>query len=193
MEYALLLWFALGILYPTVRSFWPFTLLSGIPLQWLMNMTYAAMGYGLLGYYLKKYPLPWKNTYLLVGLSGFAFIFVGTWWMSFRQNSLYTHSLEGMTLGVALLAIGVFGLSTACISKFQDGKVFSLFTFEAKASFCIFLVHTFFSNIFSLVGFTVKFLPCLISIPVIVIVNLICSNCVYLILSNIPVVNKWLI
>ena len=34
MEYALVLWFLLGILYPTVRTFWPFTLLSGIPVQW---------------------------------------------------------------------------------------------------------------------------------------------------------------
>ena len=34
LKYTLVLWFLLGILYPTVRTFWPFTLLNGIPVQW---------------------------------------------------------------------------------------------------------------------------------------------------------------
>lgn len=31
LQYFLILWFALGILYPTLRPFWPFSLLGGIP------------------------------------------------------------------------------------------------------------------------------------------------------------------
>ena len=50
LKYALLLWFALGILYPTVIGFWPFTLFSGMTPQYLINMTYASVGYGLYGY-----------------------------------------------------------------------------------------------------------------------------------------------
>lgn len=42
LEYTLTLWFLLGIPYPTVRIFWPFTLLVGIPTQWRINMTYIA-------------------------------------------------------------------------------------------------------------------------------------------------------
>ena len=58
MIYALVLWFLLGIAYLTVRSFWPFSSLSGIPAQWLINMTYAAIGYGILGYFLRCHPIP---------------------------------------------------------------------------------------------------------------------------------------
>ncbi len=59
LEYLLVLWFAFGIVFPTVISFWPFNLLSGIPMQYKINETYAAIGYGLLGYYLKQYA-PWN-------------------------------------------------------------------------------------------------------------------------------------
>ena len=52
--YILGLWALLGIVYPTVKDFWPFTLLVGIPLQWRMNMTYASIGYTLLGWYLSS-------------------------------------------------------------------------------------------------------------------------------------------
>jgi len=58
LQYALAVWFLLGIIYPTVRAFWPFSLLTGIPAQWLMNMTYAAIGYGVLGYCLSCSPPP---------------------------------------------------------------------------------------------------------------------------------------
>ncbi len=59
MEYALLLWFAAGILWSTVRTYWPFTLMSGYG-RYSMNMTYASIGYGLFGWYLTAYP-PKKN------------------------------------------------------------------------------------------------------------------------------------
>lgn len=73
MRYLLGLWFLLGILYPTVKIYWPFTLLVGIPTQWLMNMTYAAIGYTLLGYFLSAHPTsrrwPWGAA-ALGGLCG---------------------------------------------------------------------------------------------------------------------------
>lgn len=77
LQYALGQWFALGIVYPTVQSYWPFTLLAGVPLQWMLNMSYAAMGYCLLGYYLKKYPLRRRWGTLSLGL-GLACVFGGT-------------------------------------------------------------------------------------------------------------------
>jgi len=190
LEYALSLWFVLGIVYPTVTPFPPFSLLSGIPDQWSINMTYASIGYGLLGYYLKMYPLSRKFVYPLIGVIGFAFVFAGTWLMSASQNGLYQHFLEGMTLGVALLAIGIFGSCTAIPVHAGESD---FLTFGSKSSFCIYLVHMFFLMIFSSVGFTVNIFPCLISIPLIVIANLICSGCVYLALTKLPVVNKWLI
>lgn len=55
LRYALILWFCLGIVYPTLRPYWPLSLLGGIPSQWMLNMTYAAVGYGLLGFYICRY------------------------------------------------------------------------------------------------------------------------------------------
>lgn len=57
LKYALFIWFLVGILYPTIKSFWPFSLLTGIPTQWHLNMAFASVGYGLLGYYLHTYGL----------------------------------------------------------------------------------------------------------------------------------------
>ena len=58
---------------------------------------------------------------------------------------------------MALLAVGIFGACTIWI-KFSKAKVYSLLIFGSKASFCIYLVHMFFLNIFSTVGFTVEIL-----------------------------------
>lgn len=76
LEYTLALWFLLGILYSTVRPFCPFTLLSGIPVQWRMNMVYASIGYMLLGYYLSvHHPRPSRGTSSLALLAGFLLAF----------------------------------------------------------------------------------------------------------------------
>jgi surface polysaccharide O-acyltransferase-like enzyme len=192
-EYALLLWFVLGIVYPTLRPCWPFTLLSGIPLQWLMNMTYASLGYALLGHYMLKYPLNRKFVYLLAAAAGFATVFFGTWLTSARQNGFNEHFYEGMSVGVALLAFGSFGFCTARLGRSVPAKIAPLVTFGSKASFCIYLVHIFFLKAFASLGFTVRILPCVVSIPLLVAANIACSVCVYLLLSRIPPVKKWLI
>ena len=86
LKYALAVWFLLGIVYPTVKPFWPVTLLSGIPVQWMINMTYAAIGYGLLGYYLSQYliSLKWSILFLVVGFLG---VDGGTVFMSMRTET----------------------------------------------------------------------------------------------------------
>ena len=81
LQYLLGIWFVFGIVYPTLRDFWPFTLLAGIPVQWLVNMTYAAIGYTVLGYYLKTYPIPLRGA-LVCLISGFLIVFGGTSFLS---------------------------------------------------------------------------------------------------------------
>jgi len=189
LEYALALWFLLGIVYPTVRPFWPFTLLSGFPLQWAINMTYAAIGYGLLGYYLTQHLIPAKYSVLLLA-AGFLIVSGGTAIMSQRTGALYENFFEGMTVGVALLAVGIFGL---CYN-YRDGvrgKAAIIVAGLSKASFCIYLVHVFWLYIIGAL-ISVNDFPCIISIPAISCLNLAASYCTYLVLSKIPVINKWL-
>lgn len=189
LRYALIVWFVLGILYPTVRPYWPFNLLNGIPAQWAINMTYSAIGYGLLGYYLKTYPLSRRWVYALAGAAGFALTFGGTWLLSLTHGELYTNFLEGMSVGVCLMAFGIFGL---CVTIRRE-RLPRFTGYMSKASFCIYLVHVFFLLLFTQYGFNTSFLPTVLSIPVFVLCMLACSLLVYALLSRIPWVKKWLI
>lgn len=192
MEYLLLLWFAFGIVYPTVISFWPFHLLTGIPLQYKINMTYAAIGYGVLGYYLKQYPLQKEMGSILLALCGFLLIWAGTYVFSVKNGSLYQGFLEGMSLGVCLLAAGIFSLCKRMppcrSSRFRAG-----ITYLSKASFCIYLTHVAFIYILSSAGLSTQMLPTILSIPLISCTVFACSLPVYVVFSHVPVVKKWLV
>lgn len=198
LQYCLAVWFALGIVYPIAKQFWPLNLLSGIPSQWLMNMTYASIGYGILGYYIQKQAAKRLKVYLLLFIIGFAGVFGSTWIMSVKRGTLYQVFLEGMSPFVALMAIGIFGLVTDYVNsgfnmKNPGSKIKNLTVNISNASFCIYLVHVFFIYIFRAIGFTVGILPCLISIPLLAASNFLLSYIMYLLLSRIPVVNKYLI
>lgn len=193
MKYALALWFVLGILFPTVKVFWPFSLLVGIPLQWMLNMTYASIGYGMLGYYLKHHNFKPLH-YIITGFIGFILLFSATWYESVRQGAFYQHFLEGMTCGVAFLAVGIYGICMILVEMREFSlKIRRALFYGSKASFGIFLVHIFFLKMFPSFGLTVTLFPCLISIPFLAALNLAGSLCVYWILSHVPILKKWVV
>lgn len=193
MKYALALWFVLGILFPTVKVFWPFSLLVGIPLQWMLNLTYASIGYGIFGYYLKHHNFK-PTYYLIIGFVGFILTFGATWYGSARQGEFYQHFLEGMSCGVAFFAVGIFGICTTLTEKRNFSlKICRALSYGSKASFCIFLVHAFLLKIFPSIGLTVTLFPCLLSIPFLAALNLAASLFIYWILSYVPILNKWVV
>ena len=192
MEYFLLFWFALGILYPTVISFWPFRLLSGIPLQWRINMTWAAIGYGVLGYYLKRYPV--KRGWAIGSLAvGFALVFGLTAMVSRNKGTLDTQFWEGMSVGVCLMAAGIFALFYSLPAPFASGRPASGARFLAKASFCVYLCHMLFLTFIRNRGLDGNWPTPLVGIPLLAGVTLLASLLVYGILSRIPWVKRWLI
>jgi surface polysaccharide O-acyltransferase-like enzyme len=191
LQYLLGLWFLLGILYPTVKPYWPFTLLVGIPTQWLMNMTYASIGYTLLGYYLSVYRggsrrRPW----LLTAIAGFLVTFGGSWAASAMEGKLNTHFIEGMGVGVCLLAVGIYGL---CLSAPIPERLGKGLTWISNASFCVFLVHIFFLKTFARFGLTALAGPAIVSIPLVSLLILACGCGTWWVLSRVPVVKNWLI
>lgn len=191
LRYLLGLWFLLGILYPTVKSFWPFTLLTGIPAQWRMNMTYAAIGYTLLGRYLAQHHrggrrLPW----VLASAVGAGWGFFGTWALSGGSGTLDLRFLEGMGVPMCLLAAGIFG---ACLARPVPPAVGRLTAYLSRASFCVFLTHIFFLKGFARLGLTVQAGPAAVTVPVLALVLLACGCGVYEALRRIPVVNRYLI
>lgn len=189
LEYAILAWFLTGILYPTLKPFWPFSLLYGIPAQWLMNMSYAAIGYGLLGWYLRRWPLQRKWNLLLCA-AGLLILLGATWLFSLRQGSTYTAFFEGMSLGPAFLAAGIFGLCNEAKSPGEGLR--RLISAVSKGSLCIYIVHAFFLEWLPSVN-AFPNVPSFFSVPLIALVNLSCCFVIYLILSRIPVIRKWLI
>lgn len=188
IRYILILWFITGILFPILYNFWPFTLLGGIPLQWKMNMAWASLGYGLLGWYLKKYGCSLKAAIFSLA-AGFVFTFGGTLLLS--GDAPDTRLLEGMSPGIALMAFGVFGL---CLrAKGLKGKGGRVIEWIGRSSFCVYLVHVLLLELLRDHGMTVLWGPVILTIPLISAGIMAASLLIYAVLSRIPVVRSWLV
>ncbi len=189
LEYALILWAILAVVYPTLRNFTPFTLLSGLTGQWAINLTFASIGYGLLGYYLKQYPLTLKKGAVCFGV-GMIVTFGVTFYMSIQTGVLSERFLQGTSPGVCLLAVGIFSLAPYVKVKGMFEKVV---IYLSKASFCIYLSHMFILYILAHFGITAQVMPAICSVPIISILALFVCLIIYAVLSKIPVLNKWII
>ena len=191
LEYALGLWFALGILYPSVRGLRPFALLAGIPVQWRLNLTYSSIGYTLLGHYLTAWrPRPRRSLCLLALLSGFSLTFGGTWAASRAAGALEEGFLEGTGVGVCLEALGVFGLCQG--ARLPEGLERGA-AWLSRASFCVFLTHIFFLQSFARHGLRAGAGPVLVAVPLVALLVLACGCGAYALLSRTPVARRWLV
>lgn len=188
LEYILGLWFVFGIVYPSVSELYPFSLLRGIPLQYKINMCYSAVGYGILGFYMKKYP-PRRYVCAILAVLGFLSIFIGTAAVSVKHGELYTGFFEGMSPGVCLFATGLFGI----IYSVKDNvpkKLGTVAEYGSRASFCVYLAHMFF--VYQVRELFAGVLPA-VKAPVIAAVVMILCLAVYFVLSHIPWVKRWLV
>ncbi len=190
LEYALAVWFLLAILFPTVKDFYPFNLLSGLTNQWLINMTWASVGYGILGYYLKKYPLSIRAS-LICLIAGFAVVFGFTFYMSQKYGMLYELFFQGMSVGVCLYAAGIFSVALFAGEKLV-GKLSKIIVYISKASFCIYLSHMFVLYRFAKLSLTPQTLA-IITVPLISVLALLICTGIYAVISKIPILKKWII
>ena len=189
--YILAVWFAVGIVYPTVSSFYPITLFQSIMGWYTVKLTYASAGFVLLGYYLHKYPLKAGTSAILYAV-GTAIAFAGTWYTSVRDGTLSEIFLQGTSVGVCLASAGVFGFCKNCGDRLK-GFAAKAAVFMSNASFCVYLVHIIFlETVKEDIVMPTAFAP-IVSIPLISAGILAASLVIYLILSRIPVLNRWLI
>ncbi len=192
LEYLLGIWFVVGILFPVLRTIWPFSLVYTLTGNWyVMNMTYSAIGYGVLGYYLKTYGdtiplwLPWT-----AWAGGAAIVFLGTAVLSFPKEGLVTTYMEGMSPGPMLMAFGMMGLMLR--KKSWKPGLQRLTGRMAKASFCIYLVHVLIQRILEgIVGCATTL--SVITIPALTLAIVVISWGIYEVLCRIPIVKKWLV
>lgn len=188
VTYLLGLWAVVGILAPTVAINFPNAPLP-IPPQWPLNTTYTALGYGLLGYWLRRRPV----SCALAGVTaaaGWALVCGLTVWASLRQGSLYNGFLEGRTLGVCLMAAGLFAM--ACSAR-PSAAVRQWTTVLSRASFSIYLSHMVFLHLFYDLGWNVRILPCLLAIPLTAAAALTGSFALWLVLRRLPWARRFLV
>ena len=188
LQYFLAVWFVLGIFLPTMQSVCPALTLVGMPAYWLLNQAYAAIGYTVWGYYITAYPLKKRSIYLTGYAIGFGLSFIGTWVKSMQTGALYQPLLEGMSIGVALMAAGVFGFIAAKKTPYGNTTL-KVAVHLSKASFCVYLVHLFFLYTLDSIGISHQ----AYYIPALVIGILAASLLVHLILSKIPILNRWIL
>lgn len=196
LEYALIVWIAFGVIFPFALAFYPFNLLRGMVLQYGLKMAYSSMGFFIMGHYLHRYPLSKRVTYAvyLAGIAGFFTTAFGT--IALSSQDINTVFLEGMTPNVAAMAIALFLFAKNLISKYyneKSGSVVKAVTYISKASFCVYLVHDFFNIIFRAFNLDRAIWNVFVSVPLLTLLNLLLSICVYFILSKTPYVKKYLI
>jgi surface polysaccharide O-acyltransferase-like enzyme len=191
-RYILILWFILGIVLPYLWQFEPMASNTGIPAQYPISATYSAIGYALLGWYLRTAEIRRAHALRFAGLFllGFAVTFGGTVIGSFALDAPYDALMEGMTPGAAIMSVGLYGF----VAALTEGRgPMPRAARMAKATFCIYLIHFFFVLAFRGLNINVYLFYCLFSIPVLSAATLALSVLGYLILSRIPFVKDHLI
>lgn len=189
--YLLGLWFVTGILIPLIRFFWPFTLVGPLQSWYMMRMSYAAIGYALLGHFLRQNGGRIRRRWYALSLAGgFALTFGGTAALSLGAGSLSGIFLEGMSPGPMLMALGLFGL---ILSREKWPKPAVRLTGRlARASFCVYLVHILFQQVLGGLGLSAGE-GCLITVPAMSLLLLALGWLTWEILRHIPVVRTYLI
>ena len=192
LEYLLAVWFVTGILFPLLRHFWPFQLVTQINTWYRMNMAYSAVGFAALGHYVRQYggtiPLGWYRISLAAGLG---ITFGGCAVLSLRDGALNELFLEGMSPGPALMAFGLFGLILfgRDLPDWAARPVARL----AQASFCIYLCHILFQRWFLRLGLSGGASPCVLAVPGMAVLLAVCGWLAWEVLRRVPVVKSYLI
>lgn len=190
-EYFLLFWAVTGLLFPVLGQFRPFSLIYPINLWYTMNQAYSAVGYCVLGHYLRTYGHTYsRRHYLLALLAGFLICLAPTAAFSLRQGSLFGLFQEGMSPGPALMALGIMGLIRSV--RRWNGPILRVTSYLSGASFCIYLVHIAVQKVLFHLGYSNTVLSAL-TIPGMALILLAVSYLIYELLCRLPWVYKWLV
>ena len=191
LYYALGVWFVLSSVYPTLRAVSPLGRIYGIPAQYGIDLTWGAVGLGVLGYVISteaQKHRPWK--FALLYLVSTVLTFAGTWIASVRTGGLYDVFLQGNAPLVYLQAVSIYGFFVS-VMEGKRGKAWM--ETISRASFCIYLVHLFFLDYLSSHGFAAGIYPPLWAVPALLAGMFAAGFGVWLVLRRIPIVNRWLI
>lgn len=191
LYYALGVWFVLSSVYPTLRAVSPLGRLYGIPAQYVINLSWGAVGLGVLGYVLTKDAAKRRpREFALLYLISTALTFGGTWIASLKAGALYDVFLQGNAPFVYLQAVSIYGFFVSSMQNKQGKRWMET---VSRASFCIYLVHLFFLDYLTSHGFAAGIYPPIWAVPALVLALFAAGFAVWLVLRRIPIVNRWLI
>lgn len=191
-KYILVIWSIVTVIYPFIIMIPVFQSIKGVPRQWILNFTYGAIGYTMLGDYMNRYSSKKPKFYALVFLSGVLITIIGMIYFSNYAPRYRLILWDGASPTVLMMAYGLYGFIKHSPNLVNNLKFTSFSSNIAKASFCIFLIHDFFNIIFRAINITINN-NAFFMIPAMSILNMILSFIVYLILRRIPVVKTYLI
>ena len=192
MEYLLGVWSVMGLLFPVLSDFWPFSLIPPIYSWWVLGQALTSVGYALLGHYLRKFgPSGSPKRYAAALVLGILLTVGGCAYFSLRYNMLYELYLGSNTPGVCLMAYGLFGL--ALRKKSYSPLAVKLTGQLAKASFCIYLTHILFQRLFARFGLGGVLSPCGLTIPGMALLMLGASYLLWEVLHRIPICKDYLV
>lgn len=190
VRYFLIVWLGVSAVFPLVMRFWPFNLITGYPLQWEMNFSYTAIGFGILGWYLKKRRFVCKWLFAVLALTGAGLIAGLSFWDSFRIGAL-SDTYFGFRPFVLMLSVGIYGFVIACVPPEAESD--KRLAFLSRSTFCIYLTHMFYLYTFITFFSVFGVVPCMVLIPALVLGICLCGAALYFVLSRIPWVKKYLV
>jgi len=195
IEYLLILFLLLGLLLPTINK-----ILENLNPKININFSVLELtgyaGYFFAGYYFNRYGITKKYKYIIY-LLGFLSVIITI--IITAKWSLWTNTPQGFLYGYLLPTTmfetyAVFLLLKDIVNSVSHSERFEKYVvYLSSCSFGIYLIHDFIIQAYSIVGITTTTFNPIIMIPLMSIINLICSLLVISLLRKIPFVKKYII
>lgn len=159
-----------------------------------LHLVMGYVGYYVLGYYLRTYPLSRKarNTLYGLGILGAAGTIAGTAWLSQQRGMLAQTFYNYDNPTIALMSIAVFLFFQSWAANRPPLPRRHPISVAAKVSFGVYLSHAFFLMLLNHLGITVLSFSPVLAVPVLAAVVLACSLAVAWVLSKLPVAGRYL-
>lgn len=192
LEYYLGLWVLIAFIVPITASFLKLDWINTWIYKLNMNLLIGYLGYFLLGYYLKKYPLSKKIQVLVYigGVVGFLYTVTGTILQSYIKDIYCESFFSPGSWNVFLYVTAIF---TFFANRNQINFGYSFVGKTARYSFVIYMIHPFFLEKLNMIGITTISFSSLFSVPILTFLIFICSYVVAAVIHRIPYLNKWIL
>ncbi len=197
-EYFIILFFIIGILKPSIFEFnFPYKSQIYSIVNLINSSTVAGwLGYFVLGYYLRKYTIKsiYKNIIYILAVLGYLFCAIVNSYLSVKTGTASSFYYVSFSLSNFFITVAWFLFFKYEVSKIKlSEKIIKIINIISKNMFGLYLVHALVLKLVYDFGLnTLSFNP-ILSIPVISIITFVIGYILVVLISKIPIINKYLI